>query len=83
MTSGNTSPASWDRSGRSGYSRTGSVSSLGNRNSYFENEALLGRSTGANRDDAEWPHLRRTRYAWLPPSSPFPSLPVGVSVPCN
>jgi len=52
----------WDQYERGGFSRTGSVSSFGNRSVQFENESLLGRSAGSNQDD-EWPQqLRRRRY---------------------
>lgn len=59
MTSRN--PTNWDQYERGGYSRTGSVSSLGPRSVQFENESLLGRSVDSNRDDGEWPQLRRRR----------------------
>ena len=53
MTSRN--PTNWDQYERGGFSRTGSVTSLGNRSVQFENESLLGRSADSNRDDGEWP----------------------------
>ncbi|VBB86871.1 Putative vacuolar amino acid transporter similar to AVT1 of Saccharomyces cerevisiae [Podospora comata] len=54
-------PTTWDQYERGGMSRTGSVSSIGNRSVQFENESLLGRSVDSNQDDGEWPHLRRRR----------------------
>ncbi|KAK4198189.1 transmembrane amino acid transporter protein-domain-containing protein [Triangularia verruculosa] len=54
-------PTSWDQYERGGISRTGSVSSIGNRSVQFENESLLGRSVDSNQDDGEWPQLRRRR----------------------
>ncbi|KAK4152831.1 amino acid transporter [Chaetomidium leptoderma] len=55
-------PTNWDQYERGGFSRTGSVSSLGNRSVQFENESLLGRSADSNQDDGEWPQqLRRRR----------------------
>ncbi|KAL2134234.1 hypothetical protein VTI74DRAFT_739 [Chaetomium olivicolor] len=55
-------PTNWDQYERGDVSRTGSVSSLGNRSIQFENESLLGGSVGSNRDDSDWPHqLRRRR----------------------
>ncbi|KAK4137328.1 putative amino acid transporter protein [Trichocladium antarcticum] len=60
MTSRN--PVNWDQYERGGLSRTGSVSSLGNRSVQFENESLLGRSADSNRDDVDWTQrLRRRR----------------------
>ena len=51
----------WDQYERGGFSRTGSVSSFGNRSVTFENESLLGRSADDHPDD-EWPRqLRRRR----------------------
>ena len=51
----------WDQYERGGFSRTGSVSSFGNRSVQFENESLLGRSVDSRHDD-EWPRqLRRRR----------------------
>jgi vesicular inhibitory amino acid transporter len=55
-------PTNWDQYDRGGGSRTGSVSSFGNRSVQFENESLLGRSADSHQDDAEWTHqLRRRR----------------------
>jgi solute carrier family 32 (vesicular inhibitory amino acid transporter) len=55
-------PTNWDQYDRGGVSRTGSVSSFGNRSVQFENESLLGRSADSRQDDAEWTHqLRRRR----------------------
>ncbi|KAK4186855.1 transmembrane amino acid transporter protein-domain-containing protein [Podospora australis] len=58
-------PTSWDQYERGGSpdSRTGSVSSIGNRSVQFENESLLGRSVDSNQDqdDGEFPHIRRRR----------------------
>ncbi|AEO69346.1 uncharacterized protein THITE_2119641 [Thermothielavioides terrestris NRRL 8126] len=59
MTSGN--PTNWDQYERGGVSRTGSVSSFGNRSAQSENQSLLGRSVDSNLDDAELPRLRRSR----------------------
>ena len=60
MTSRN--PTNWDQYDRGGSSRTGSVSSFGNRSGQYENDSLLGRSVGSNPDDGEWTqHLRRRR----------------------
>lgn len=61
MSSRNNNPTTWDQYEHGGYSRTGSVSSIGNRSVQFENESLLGRSVDSNHDDGEWPHLRRRR----------------------
>ncbi|KAK4223706.1 vacuolar amino acid transporter 1 [Podospora fimiseda] len=53
-------PTTWDQYERGGHSRTGSVSSVGNRSVQFEEtESLLGRSLESH--DGEWPHLRRRR----------------------
>jgi vesicular inhibitory amino acid transporter len=55
-------PTNWDQYDRGGGSRTGSVSSFGNRSVQFENESPLGRSADSRQDDAEWTHqLRRRR----------------------
>jgi vesicular inhibitory amino acid transporter len=60
MTSRN--PTNWDQYERGGFSRTGSVSSFGNRSVQVENESLLGRSVGSNQEDGEWTQrLRRRR----------------------
>jgi len=59
---GSRNPTNWDQYERGDLSRTGSVSSSGNRSVQFENETPLGRSAESNRDDAEWTHqLRRRR----------------------
>ncbi|AEO57654.1 amino acid transporter [Thermothelomyces thermophilus ATCC 42464] len=55
-------PPSWDRYERGGASRTGSVSSFGNKSFQSENEALLGRSVESAHDDGDWTQqLRRRR----------------------
>ncbi len=69
MTSRQQQPT-WDQYERGAFSRTGSVSSFGNRSARHEGDSLLGRSVDSNQDDVEWPqHLRRRRYGSLTPSS--------------
>ncbi|KAL2181722.1 amino acid transporter [Thermothelomyces heterothallicus CBS 202.75] len=55
-------PTSWDQYERGGASRTGSVSSFGNRSLQSENEAFLGRSAESAPEDGHWTQqLRRRR----------------------
>lgn len=69
---GSRNPTNWDQYERGGVSRTGSVSSFGNRSAQYESDSLLGRSAGSNQDDGEWTqHLRHRRWVGL---HPFPLL---------